>query len=289
MNYLSTAGTETPIPARLPDCVYEGYVFHKRFRPRVHALRYSAFALWVDPLNLAQLANRNKLFSHNRFNLFSIRDRDFGSHGLSGIREELVDRLSIPGDANHLAHVRLLCYPRLFGYAFNPICVYYCYRENGELMAIVYEVNNTFGERTHYPFLFSDELDSERAKVPQDDRTNEETEAEETEADRNFLPVHGCPKEMHVSPFTPMEMQYQFKSRIPDEHLSMSIRLYDDKGTMLTASFNARQQPLSDASLLRILCLYPFMTLKVTLGIHWEALRLWLKSVPWFPHTRLAK
>lgn len=264
-------------------CMYEGQVFHKRFHPKLHSLRYSVFAFWLDPLRLTQLSRNNRWVSHNRFNLFSIYDRDFAGGNLAGVHNYLIEQLEPLGDISELAHIRLLCYPRMFGYAFNPICVYYCYTEPGDLMAVVYEVNNTFGESTTYPFL----VVSGSASTETIDERGQTVCPEPTTA--NSVTIHGCAKDMHVSPFTPMDMHYQFKLHVPDTRISVGIRLYDSKGTMLTASFSGKRLNISDGRLLRNVFYYPFMTFKVTAGIHWEALKLWIKKIPWFPHTTQKK
>lgn len=251
-----------------PVGIYEGVVFHKRFRPRLHTLSYSVFAFWIDPANMARLASKHLLVSHNRFNLFSIHDSDFGRGAPLEYLQDIKQTLNNAGETREISSVRLLCYPRILGYAFNPICVYYCYEDTGRLLAMVYEVNNTFGERTSYPFLFG------RCAA-----THERAQG--------FVALHSCRKSMHVSPFTPMDIHYQFKALIPSDRLSVAIRLFNEKGTMLTASFNARKRQMTTNRLLRNFLLYPFMTFKVTGGIHWEALKLWVKKIPVYRHTRM--
>ena len=241
--------------------IYEGHVFHKRFRPTSHALRYSVFAFLVDLADLPTLHKTLRLFSHNRWNIFSLYDCDFGkSDGLSGekyIRAALTDM----NLGSQSVSIRMLCYPRVLGYAFNPLCTYYCYLNDGRLIAVIYEVSNTFGDRQLYPFAF-DSISGE------------------------FLPHHSCDKEMYVSPFTPMKMQYDFRTQIPAKDLTVAIRLYDQDGTMLTANFSGHCQSLSDRRLLRNAIVYPLMTFKVIAGIHWEALRLWIKRLPWYSYNK---
>ncbi len=248
--------------AETVSCLYEGVVFHKRFKPREHTLRYRVFCICIDLQELPQLHRSLRWFSYNRWNMFSLYDRDFGrGAGLSGrqdIDESLMALAIDPAEVS----VRLLCYPRIFGYAFNPLCTYFCVSKNGQLRAIVYEVNNTFGERQLYPFAF-----------------------EPAQVDTAAAAIHRCDKQMHVSPFTPPRMNYEFRTSVTDDKVSVAIRAFEESGTVLTASFAGNSQVLEDRHLLRNAMRYPFMTVKVIAGIHWEALKLWIKRVPVFPHT----
>jgi len=250
------------VSSALPEnSLYEGKVFHKRFRPKSHSLCYSVFSVFVDLDKLPDLGSKLRLFSYNRWNIFSIFDRDFAEGSPLCEKLDILQLLEKKGLKTAGLKVYLLCYPRMLGYAFNPLSTYYCFTDNGALAAIVYEVNNTFGDRQKYLF--------------------------ETDPIHNgFVPLHSCDKQMHVSPFTPMAMQYDFRTAFPGESLSVAIRLYDNDGTMMTANFSGKQNSLSDARLLRNALLYPFMTLKIIIGIHWEALRLWIKRIPWYHHSK---
>ena len=246
----------------LPEnSLYEGKVFHKRFRPKPHSLGYSVFSVFVDLDKLPELHRKLRFFSYNRWNIFSIFDSDFGKGAALQDKQDILAVLAEGGVDTDGLKVCLLCYPRMLGYAFNPLNTYFCFSTSGALVAIVYEVNNTFGDRQNYLFV----IDPIRA---------------------GFVPLHGCDKQMHVSPFTPMAMRYDFRTEVPGDFLTVAIRLYDDDGTMMTANFSGTRNPLSDARLLRNALVYPFMTLKIIAGIHWEALRLWIKRVPWYHHSK---
>jgi len=238
------------------SALYLGEVMHHRLRPRVHRLRYRVFSLLLDLDEIDALAGRLRLFSRGRFNLVSFHDRDHGDGSATPLRRQL-ETLLAGAALPHGGAIRLLTMPRLLGFAFNPLSVWFCHDRDGQLSAIVYEVNNTFGERHRYLLP----VDPGGAEVRQD-----------------------APKRFHVSPFLPMAMTYAFRVQPPGERLNLAITAADDQGTVLFAMHRARRMVLDDRALLRAWLTHPLMTVKVVAAIGWEALKLWLKRVPVHHH-----
>jgi len=237
--------------------IYEGYVRHHRFKPKKHYLCYRVFSFLVDVDGLDDLSDRLKYFSRNRFNLFSFYDRDHGSGKPDDISRWVrrhLERANLPLDGR----IEMLFCPRMFGYAFNPITVYYCYDGRNQLMAILYAVRNTFGERHGYLIL-----------------VNKEGKLIHQYAD----------KLLHVSPFVDMNMKYHFMLNRPCENLSLTVKVDDGEGHLLNANFSARAHPMEARTLKRLVWRYPFMTLKVVAGIHWEAIKLLAKGLRLRPGT----
>lgn len=238
--------------------LYVGRVMHQRLKPARHRLQYRVFSLLVDIDVLPALARRLRLFSLNRFNLFSLHERDYGAGEGVGLREHVEQQLRAAGLASGGA-IRLLTMPRILGYAFNPLSVYYCERPGGGLQAILYEVNNTFGQRHSY-LIAVDEAQREAMHIDQ-----------------------RCAKRFHVSPFMDLDMRYAFRVELPAADrpgLAVGITVADNDGPTLVARFDANRKPLSDGALVRVFVTHPLLTLKVVVAIHWEALRLWLKGAP---------
>jgi DUF1365 family protein len=233
------------------SCLYFGEIMHQRFRPVAHRFVYRVFSLLLDLDAIPDLAARSRVFSHNRFNLFSFHDRDHGLRDGQPVRPWVEDQLRQAGIVCDAAKIFVLCFPRLFGYVFNPLTIYWCYEAGGVLGAIVYEVKNTFGEQHAYA-------------LPVRTRGAVRQRAE---------------KEFYVSPFIEMAARYDFRLRAPEQNLSISIHESDAQGKLLVATHVARRQAWSDAALLRAFFSFPLMTLKVMAGIHWEALKLWRKGV----------
>jgi DUF1365 family protein len=235
------------------SALYRGTVMHQRLRPKRHRLRYRVFSLLLDLDGLDALAARLKLFSRNRFNLFSFRDKDYGAGTSEPLRAQVERHMAAAGVAADGGPIRLLTMPRVLGYAFNPLSVYFCYRRSGDLAAILYEVNNTFGQRHSY-----------------------------------LIPVTGsgdgailqeCSKQFYVSPFLDMEMTYLFRTVPPGERVGVAISGRDAQGPIIVASLFANRSPLTDPGLALAFATYPLLTLKVIAGIHWEALQIWLKGI----------
>lgn len=237
------------------SCLYRGTVMHQRLRPVRHRFVYRVFSICIDLDEIPALERRLRLLSFNRPNLASLLARDHGPRDGSPLRPWVLEKL-----AEHDIHpvrprIRLLCFPRLLGYVFNPLSIYLV-SEAERIRAIVYEVKNTFGEQHVYVAAV--------AAAGTDGRS---------------LPAHEIDKAFRVSPFVPMQARYRFRLRPPDDTLSFVIRESDREGPLLIASHVARRLPLTDGTLLRCVAANFFMTFKIIAGIHLEALRLWLKGV----------
>lgn len=240
------------------SCLYFGEVMHHRFRPVRHRFVYRVFSLLLDLDEIPTLGRRLRVFSHNRFNLFAFHDRDHGFRDGSTARPWVEQQLRSAGIVCDAAKIFVLCFPRIFGYVFNPLTIYWCHDAGGVLRAIVYEVKNTFGEQHAYALPV---------------RAASSDGAIRQRADKDF----------YVSPFIDMNARYEFRLEAAEERLSVTIRESDEAGELLAATHVGRRRALSDGGLLRAFFAFPLMTLKIVAGIHWEALRLWRKGVALVP------
>ena len=239
--------------------VYTGTVMHQRLRPRRHRLEYRVFCLLIDLDELTALHGRFPLLGINRPRLFSFRETDHGA-GTGDLRGWARQLLADGGIAYDGGRIELLCYPRILGYVFNPLTVYFCHNRDGRLAGILYEVHNTHGEAHTYV-------------LPAD-------------ADDGGTVRHEAAKQFFVSPFMPPDCLYRFKINPPDARVGVTIREDDAEGLLLTASFTGRRQELSNSLLRQLFFSYPLMTLKVVAGIHWEAVKLLIKGMPVFGWRR---
>tara|TARA_A100001037_G_scaffold298725_1_gene323016 strand:- start:2951 stop:3772 length:822 start_codon:yes stop_codon:yes gene_type:complete len=244
----------------MSPCIYLSRVMHKRLAPVSHRFVYRVFSFYLDLDRIDDLDRRLRLFSRNRWNLFSFWDRDHGPRDGSPLRPWIDNLLSRAGIKPDSLKVSLLCFPRLLGYAFNPLSIWFCRSAPGELRAVIYEVRNTFGEHHHYVF---------RVQSANSDEPLE----------------HSCAKQMYVSPFIDEEATYHFRLHPPGEKLVIQIREYEGTDEVLIATQIGERAPLSDGWLARLLIIHPFMTSKVIAGIHWQAFRLWRRGVEFHSHT----
>ncbi|MCK1390948.1 DUF1365 family protein [Bradyrhizobium sp. 1] len=234
------------------SCLYTGQVVHRRLLPRTHQLRYRVFWMLLDLNQIDSLSKQLSFFSRNRFNLSSFHDGDHGDGSDVSLLEQMQRLLRQAGCQADQLTIRLLCMPRILGHGFNPLSVYFCYRRDGSLEAIIYEVHNTFGDRHSY-----------------------------------VMPIHGatteiieqsCPKDFYVSPFLGMDMSYGFRVRPPAAQVEVSIHGKEGDKTVITASLSGRRHPLTDSALIKAFFSHPLLTLKVIAAIHWHALRMILKG-----------
>ena len=231
--------------------LFAGVVTHRRARPVVHGLRYRIFMLLLDLDEAAGLSARLRLFGFDRAALLSFRQVDHGNGMLGALRAWVEQHVQAAGLETGGA-IRVLCMPRVLGFAFNPLTVYFCHAPDGRLSATIYEVNNTFGQRHGY-------------LLPVDGRPD--------------LIVQECGKAFHVSPFMGMDLRYRFRIRPPGEDVSVGIQVLDAQGPVLAASFAGTRHALTDRAILRAVLAMPLQGAKVLGGIHWEAVKLWCKGL----------
>jgi DUF1365 family protein len=248
-------------PADAAAALYFGDVMHARLRPMGHRFSYRVMSLLIDLDRLDEADRQSPLFAVNRAALYSFNEADHGDRDGSALRAYVQRRATERGIDLAGGRVLLLCYPRLFGYTFNPLSAYFCYRANGELALIIYEVRNTFGDIHPYVLpVRPSEVNEAGVRQQQD-------------------------KLFYVSPFIEMAMRYHFRVAPPGESVKLRILETDSEGPLLAATFNGRRRELATTALLRSFFSLPLVTFKIVAAIHWEALRLWLKGARLVPRA----
>ena len=235
----------------MTSSIYNGTVIHKRFKPKIHFFKYRVFSLLIDLSELDILDKKINYFSYNKFNLISFFDKDHGERDGSSIVEWVKKNLNENGLNTENIKIKLLCYPRILGYVFNPLSVFYVYDINEKLVSILYEVKNTFGEQHTYIFR----------------------------VENNSLLQHNCEKKFHVSPFIEMDCNYFFRILKPAEKISVIIDQYQSNEKILYASQDGKRADFTSSELIKSYLKHPLMTFKIISAIHFEAFKLWIKGI----------
>ena len=238
-----------------PIRFYRGPVMHQRMRPVTHRFSYSVFSILIDLDDLDRIDHLSPFFSVNRFNLMSVNERDHGPRDGSSLAAHARALFRDAGLDCSNGTIRLLCYPRILGYVFDPLSVYFAYDDRGQLVGLLYEVRNTFGE--HHTYV-----------APLKPGERSEAGIRQESAKRFF-----------VSPFNPVEMAYRFRVHPPDETVGVRILVTEQEQPIMAASFHGDYLPFSTRSLLHLCLTIPFLTLKIIGAIHIEALKLWVKGL----------
>jgi uncharacterized protein len=248
--------------SQMNSCLYKAKVMHHRLEPKQHRFHYSIFLFYLDLDEIEGLSRRMRWLGHNRFTLFNFREKDHlqlpagAPDTTRTTREQLTRYLETQQVTIGSGRIMLLTNLCTLGYQFNPVSFYFCYDEQGLPLCSVVEIGNTFREMKPY-FL-----------------------GKERRSGNGFR--SNAPKYFYVSPFIDLDTHFDFDLEIPDEKLQIRIDDYDKEGRrFFISTLSGKRATLSDANLLRYFFSFPLITLKVIGLIHWEALRLWLKKMPY--------
>jgi DUF1365 family protein len=252
--------------AQFNSCLYKARVMHNRLAPKVHSFHYDVFMFYLDLDEIDLLHKKLKFMSRNRFNLFNFRDKDHlqlpreKPDTSKNIRRHITDYLQTNGVNIGNGRIMVLTNLCTFGYQFNPVSFYFCYDEQNQALCSVVEVCNTFLEMKPY-FLGLD--------TKQDDGFKLNTE-----------------KYFYVSPFIEMDTNFDFDLQIPNEKLQVKIDDYDKEGKrFFISTLSGTRKPLKDSTLLLYFFSFPLITLKIIALIHWQALKLFIKKIPYHKKT----
>ena len=233
------------------SCIYNGHVIHKRFKPKKHFFKYKVFSLLIDLSEIHLLEKELTLFSYNKFNILSFYNIDHGPRDGSSLVKWVKENMIKNNINTEGISIKLLCYPRIWGYVFNPLSVFFVYDKNSNLITILYEVKNTFGEQHTYIFKVKN----------------------------NNILQHSCSKKFHVSPFIEMNCNYFFKILKPGEKISVIIDQYQSNEKLLYASQDGKRVDFTSTELIKSYLKHPLMTFKIISAIHFEAFKLWAKGI----------
>ena len=236
----------------METALYTGYVRHTRVSQRKVSLRHKCFWISMDVDHIDAIVSKLSILSRGRFNILGFYDRDYGDGSGSPLREQIEQHLALAGIEGKPARIVLFSMPRVLGYGFNPISLYFCMDETGAPMAIVYEVHNTFGQRHSYV-----------VRVDQDSETIEQTAG----------------KAFYVSPFMDMDLSYKFRIVLTAAKFNLAISAYKQENPVIFTSLHARRSDLDNWNLMKVWVTHPLLTIKVIAAIHFHALRLWLKGI----------
>lgn len=238
------------------SALYNCKVMHKRLRPRERQFYYNIFMLSVDLDELPQLSHNSRIFSYNRWNIYSLCDSDYLKEpqpGLS-IKKKLLSYLKGQGvEVKEISRISLLTMPRIFGYQFNPVSFYYLFDKDNKEIGSLAEVTNTYREKKLYLLKETDKKDWH-----------------ELRSQKNF----------YVSPFSKIDDNFHFRLSPLNEKWSVNINDEDGEGVVLISTIRAQRSPLTDRELALHLLRFPLMTIRVMASIHWHALRMWLRKFP---------
>ena len=239
------------------SCVYFGSVMHMRLKPKRHFFRYRVFSLFLDIDKLVEYDKNSWFFRLNKWGMISLYEKDHGDRKSFNLRDWVNKKLTSAGFGKP-DKVYLLSFPRVLGFGFSPLSIFFCY-SNQRLNSVIYEVKNTYGDQIEYIL--------------------------ETQPDPDGRFRHSHKKDMYVSPFIDMSQTYHFTILPPDEKLSIKINEKDKDGLLLIASQTGRFQDFNDWTLAKAFFCYPLMLVKVLILIHWNALILYLKRIKIVPYS----
>lgn len=248
---------------KLASGIYQGKVRHRRFQPKGHEFKYAVFMMYLDLDELETVFSLNRFWSTKSWRLARFNRSDYYGDPTQPLKTEIHSLVVKRIGRSVSGSVRMLTNLRYFGFIINPITIYYCFDENESLQAMVLEVTNTpWNERIQYV------LDCDPADKTQRIKFN---------------------KEMHVSPFHPMQHFYDWASSTPSQKIAVHMKnreIDNEQQVVFDATLSLTRSEITTTSLAKILMKHPFMTMKVGAGIYWQALKIILKGIPFYSHPR---